>query len=156
MTRRLLYSAVIALVLPSLVSAVGFTDRPSSAQSDIVVCVLRPGEPWKEASRGTLVSRSSKDRVDYSLTAGNRSFEWWWMRNPDGSYSGRGAPSLWQTFAPDIQKPEPLTFPRGPIVIGSGHEYPGPHRVSSNDKGEIRETIGSFTVISVIGTACPK
>jgi hypothetical protein len=138
-----------------LVAAGEAADSATSSESPMVICVLRPGEPWKEAARGKFVKRVSGDRVEFSLTAGDRSYDWWHMRNPDGSHSASTPLSLAEVFVPDMHKPRPLTVPRGPIVIPRD-DYLVPDRISSNGKGEIRETYGSTTVMSIIGSRCPK
>jgi hypothetical protein len=139
----------------TLAAAANGGEPPSLSESPMVICVLRPGGPWKEVARGKFSKRVSDNRVELSLTAGDRSYDWWRVRNPDGSHTGSMPLSLAETFYPEVYNPPPLTVPRGPIVIPR-HDYPVPDRISSTGEGQIRETYGSITVMSVIGSRCPK
>jgi hypothetical protein len=144
----------IALFLASVAGAEA-TASLSVSESPMVICILRPGDPWKEVARGKFVKRVSDNRVDFSLAAGDRSYDWWQLRNPDGTYTTSAPLSMAHSFVPDIHKPRPLTVPRGPVVIPR-NDYPMPDRISSTGNGEIRETYGSITVMSTIGSRCPK
>jgi hypothetical protein len=144
-----------ALMLVSLALIADARAMASVSESPMVICVLRPGDPWKEVARGKFVKRVNDNRIDFSLTAGDRSYDWWQSRNPDGSYTGSTPLSMAHIFVPDIHKPRPLTVPRGPVVIPRD-DYAVPDRISSNGKGEIRETYGSIAVMSIIGSRCPK
>ena len=149
---RLCGFIAICLTLGAVANA---ADSPSFSESPMVICVLRAGEPWKEVARGKFLKRMSENRIDFALTAGDRSYDWWQIRNPDGSHTSSMPLSLAYTFVPEVQKPRSLTEPRGPIVIPR-NEYPVPDRISSTGEGSIREIYGSLTVMSVIGTRCPK
>jgi hypothetical protein len=145
---------VIAISL-TLATAANGGESPSLSESPMVICVLRPGERWKEVARGKFLKRVSDNRVEFSLTAGDRTYDWWRVRNPDGSHTSSIPLSLAQTFFPEVHKPPPLTVPRGPIVIPR-NDYPVPDRISSTGEGQIRETYGSITVMSIIGSRCPR
>jgi hypothetical protein len=145
---------VIAMSL-TLGAVANAADSPSFSESPMVICALRAGESWKEVARGKFSKRITDRRIDFALTAGDRSYDWWQIRNPDGSHTSSMPLSLAYTFVPEVQKPRPLTEPRGPIVVPR-NEYPVPDRISSTGEGNIRETYGSLTVMSVIGTRCPR
>jgi hypothetical protein len=125
--------AVVAIGNPAAALA------EDSRQFGAVICMSSAGAPWSEKARGTLTRTKSKDGVSYELKAGEHTFSWRFVTDPQGATSAFGPGFLMDRFAKQPAKEE---------------EWPA-RRQSLYADGEIREYAPSSALVLLVGSKCP-
>jgi hypothetical protein len=131
-----------------------FDETGPSEWAKVLICITAGDEPWKEIDQGTLRTWHQGDVVAHRLVAGGSATSWVLVRRPDGVRQ-YGDFSLIHYITRYVDVPSKYRF--GPDQMPGtrlGYDIE-PQSSSINDRGEITQRFGPFTIASVRGDKCP-
>ena len=151
-----LFVALMVTWAPACAQSWQYDETSSSFWVKALICITARDEPWKEIGQGTLRRWRQGELTAYRLIAGGAALHWWRENRPDGESREYGDRSLSHFVTRSVDVPGKYRFGPDPMPgTWLGYDIE-PQSVSSNENGEITERFGPFTIVSVIGSECPR